>query len=154
MGLPPADQQGEHNIPPDDENEEHGGVLPPIPYAPSPVYPPQRPPAWPPQGPPANQPPQPPLPRTPSPRGPSPAKSSGGHSYKQPSKGSSNDDDLSYMAGSLPPLPSRRSTPPVTPAREVPYHNYNYDYVDPVTECNMETPRRVLRPFPSPQAPT
>ena len=82
VGLPPADQQGEHNIPLDDENEENWGGLPPIPYAPAPVYSPQGPPAWLPQGPPANQPPQPPLPRTPSPRGPLPAKNSGGHSYR------------------------------------------------------------------------
>ena len=31
VGLPPTDHQGEHNIPPDDENEDHGGDLPQVP---------------------------------------------------------------------------------------------------------------------------
>ena len=31
MGLTPEDHQGEHNMPPDDENGEDGGGLPPIP---------------------------------------------------------------------------------------------------------------------------
>ena len=35
MGLPPTDQQGEHNIPLDDENGENGGGLPPIPHEPA-----------------------------------------------------------------------------------------------------------------------
>jgi hypothetical protein len=32
VGLTPDDLQGEHNGPPDDENEGYGGGLPPIPY--------------------------------------------------------------------------------------------------------------------------
>jgi hypothetical protein len=32
VGLPPDDLQGEHNGPLDDENEDYGGGLPPIPY--------------------------------------------------------------------------------------------------------------------------
>ena len=34
VGLPPTDHQGEHNIPPDDENEDHGGDFPQVPYQP------------------------------------------------------------------------------------------------------------------------
>jgi hypothetical protein len=32
VGLTPDDLQGEHNGPPDDENKDYGGGLPPIPY--------------------------------------------------------------------------------------------------------------------------
>ena len=32
VGLTPGDPQGEHNGPPDDENEDYGGDLPSIPY--------------------------------------------------------------------------------------------------------------------------
>jgi hypothetical protein len=35
VGLPPDDLQGEHNRPPDDENGEYGGGLPPIPIGPA-----------------------------------------------------------------------------------------------------------------------
>jgi hypothetical protein len=35
VGLPPDDLQGEHNRPPDDENGEYGGGLPPIPVGPA-----------------------------------------------------------------------------------------------------------------------
>ena len=35
MGLTPGDLQGEHNMPPDDENGENGGGLPPIPLGPA-----------------------------------------------------------------------------------------------------------------------
>ena len=35
VGITPDDLQGEHNIPPDDENGEDGGGLPPIPYGPA-----------------------------------------------------------------------------------------------------------------------
>jgi hypothetical protein len=58
VGLPPDDLQGEHNRPPDDENGEYGGVLPPIPMGPAggqapwqpmqPQQPPMFPPAYPP----------------------------------------------------------------------------------------------------------
>ena len=42
VGLPPTDYQGEHNIPPDDENEDHGGGFPQALYQPRPL-PPQPP---------------------------------------------------------------------------------------------------------------
>jgi hypothetical protein len=35
VGLPPDDLQGEHNKPPDNENGDHGGGLPPIPVGPA-----------------------------------------------------------------------------------------------------------------------
>jgi hypothetical protein len=35
VGLPPDDLQGKHNRPPDSENGEHGGKLPPIPVGPA-----------------------------------------------------------------------------------------------------------------------
>jgi hypothetical protein len=35
VGLPSDDLQGEHNRPPDNENEDHGGGLPPLPYGPA-----------------------------------------------------------------------------------------------------------------------
>jgi hypothetical protein len=35
VGLPPDDLQGEHNKPPDSENGENGGGLPPIPVGPA-----------------------------------------------------------------------------------------------------------------------
>jgi hypothetical protein len=35
VGLPPDDLQGEHNGPPNNENGEHGGGLPPIPVGPA-----------------------------------------------------------------------------------------------------------------------
>jgi hypothetical protein len=43
VGLTSDDLQGEHNRPPDDENEDYGGGLPPIPYHPRA---PQGPPAY------------------------------------------------------------------------------------------------------------
>jgi hypothetical protein len=55
VGLPPDDLQGEHNGPPDSENGDHGGELPPIPVGPAgSQWPwqhmqPQQPPMQPPQ---------------------------------------------------------------------------------------------------------
>ena len=51
VGLTPDDLQGEHNIPPDDENGGNGGGIPPIPYGQVPWQHMQ-----------PQQPPQPPLP--------------------------------------------------------------------------------------------
>jgi hypothetical protein len=59
VGLPPDDLQGEHNGPLDDENEDYGGGLPPIPYKYPRAY----------QGPPAYQQPPPPPPVLTSGRG-------------------------------------------------------------------------------------
>ena len=36
----------------------------------------------------------------------------------------------------------------------VPYYDYDYDYTDPDTGLNMETPQRIVRPFPSPEVPS
>ena len=94
MGLTPGDLQGEHNGPPDDENEDYGGGLPPIPYHPAA-----------PQGPPAFQQP-PPLP---------PAVSSGRESLSWSPK--DDEDDLSYMENPSPPV--HTPTPPVHEQRPV-----------------------------------
>jgi Reverse transcriptase (RNA-dependent DNA polymerase) len=106
VGLPPDDLQGEHNGPPDDENEDYGGGLPPIPYNYPRAY----------QGPPAyQQPPPPPL-----------VLSSGRGSPL--SQYEDNEDILSYKTKApTPPVPARIPTPtgfgenPVTPR-----HNHNH----------------------------
>ena len=71
MGLTPEDHQGEHNMPPDDENREDGGGLPPIPQGGQVPWQHMQP-LQPPLQPPRQQPPQspyygyPPLPSSPS----------------------------------------------------------------------------------------
>jgi hypothetical protein len=70
VGLPPDDLQGEHNGPPNNENEDYEGGLPPLPYGLAGQVPWQHmQPPQPPQ-PPVQSPPQyyPPLPSTPSSR--------------------------------------------------------------------------------------
>ena len=87
--------QGKHNGPMDDENEDYGGGLPPIPYHPAA-----------PQGPPAFKQP-PPLPL---------AVSSGrGSPLWSPER--DDDDDLSYMKSPSPPV--HTPTPPVCERRPV-----------------------------------
>jgi hypothetical protein len=103
VGLPPDDLQGEHNGPPDNENEDYGGgglpPLPPIPY--HPVAP---------QGPPAAR-QQPPPPSTVTSGRGSPLQS-----YRD------DDDVLSYKTRSPSPPVSPEPSPPVTPPqRDVDY---------------------------------
>jgi hypothetical protein len=118
MGLPPDDLQGEHNRPPDNENEDYGGgdffPLPPILYQP---MAPQCPPA-------ANQQPPPPLPIT-SGRG-SPVLS-----YKVDDE----EDPWSTKIRSPSPLVSLKPNPPSTPSSSrpnplvTPHNQKNYwDY--------------------------
>jgi hypothetical protein len=106
VGLPPENLQGEHNGPPDNENQDYegGGLTPlsPIPYHP---MAPQGPPA-------ARQQPPPPSPVT-SGRG-SPVLSS----YRD------DDDILSYKSKSpsppvLGPTPSIGESRPITPQRPI-----------------------------------
>jgi hypothetical protein len=101
VGLPPDDLQDEHNGPLDDENEDYGGGLPPIPYNYSRVY----------QDPPAYQQPPPPPPMFSSRRG-SPF-----------SQYEDNEDVLSYRTRAPTPPVSRKPTPP---HKEL--FDYNEDY--------------------------
>jgi hypothetical protein len=78
VGLTSDDLQGEHNGPPDDENGEYGGGLPPIPVGPAGGQAPWQP--MQPQQPPMFPPAYPPLP----PSQPS-SRSSSHLSYKDPS---------------------------------------------------------------------
>ena len=84
VGLPSDDLQGEHNGPMDDENEDYGGGLPPIPY--QPVAP--QLPAW-------------YLPRPPRPPAPS------------LSQGDQDDDDMYVSQPITPPQVPQEPTPPV-----------------------------------------
>jgi hypothetical protein len=136
VGLPPDDLQGEHNGPLDNENEDYGGgslpPLPPIPYHPVAQ-----------QGPSAAR-QQPPPPSTVTSGRGSPLQS-----YRD-----DDDDALSYQTRSPSPPVSPEPTPPVTPPqRFVDYWDYDFDYVDPDTGENLEVPRRVPRPFPTPKGP-
>ena len=83
VGLPPDDLQGEHNGPPDDENEDYRSGLPPIPYQPAA---PQLP-AW-------------YLPRPPRPLAPSFTHSD-------------QDDDDMHMSRPMTPQVLQEPTPPV-----------------------------------------
>ena len=118
VGITPDNLQGEHNIPPDDENEDHGGDLPPLPYRldgqvpwqhmQPPPQPPQPPVQYPSQSPPQYYPPLPPS--TPS---------SGTSSQKGKSKDTApvpDDDDMHMPRPTTPPV-SKRQNPPVTPHR-------------------------------------
>ena len=99
VGLTPGDLQGEHNGPPDNENEDYGSGLPPIPYHPVAS-----------QGPPAFQQP-PPLP---------PASGGRGSPLWSPRD---DDDDLSYTEDPSPlvhtPTPPVYEWRPVTPQRPI-----------------------------------
>jgi hypothetical protein len=78
VGLPPDDLQGEHNRPPDDENGDYGGGLPPISVGPAGGQAPWQP--MQPQQPPMFLPAYPPLPPS------QPSSHSSSHlSYKDPS---------------------------------------------------------------------
>jgi hypothetical protein len=116
VGLPPDDLQNEHNGPPDDENGDYGGGLPPIPYNYPRAY----------QGPPAYQQPPPPPP---------PVLSSGRGSPLMPYE--DNEDVLSYKTRTpTPPVPARTPTPPgfgenpVMP-RHIHNHSLGWRRVDP-----------------------
>jgi hypothetical protein len=132
VGLPPDDLQDEHNGPPDNENEDYGGGLPPIPYN----YPRA------PQGPPAYQQPLPPPPVFLSGRG-SPLLQ-----YED------NEDVLSYK--------TRTATPPVSRKPTLPQEklfDYDEDYRKvPFAWHEGEArflfdPQRVPRPFVTPERP-
>jgi hypothetical protein len=98
VGLTPGDLQDEHNRPPDNENDDYGGGLPPIPNC---LYQPPVPP----QGPPADY--LQPL------RSPSPARSlsKGRDPPLWLPRFDDNDDDLSYKTKSLSPLVSQPTSP-------------------------------------------
>jgi hypothetical protein len=110
-----------------------GGLpaLPPIPYHP---MAPQGPPA-------ARQQPPPPSPVT------------SGRGSPVPSEYRNDDEVLSYKLKSPSPPVSLEPTPPVTPPWFVDYWDYDFDYRDPTSGENLEVPRRVPRPFPTPKAP-
>jgi hypothetical protein len=137
VGLTPDDLQDEHNGPLDDENEDYGGGLPPIPYC----YPraPQGPPAY-------QQPPPPPL------------LVSSGRGFPLWSKYENNEDVLSYKSKTpTPPVP-REPTPPV-PQEPTEYFDYDEDYGKVPYTWHEGTsrflfePDRVPRPFATPQRP-
>ena len=131
VGLTPDDHQGEHNIPPDDENEDHRGNFPQIPYQ-------QR--AIPPQPPAQYYPPVPPsLPYgwTPSPKGKGRALSPSGLSPKSEDEDPfgfapvPRNDDMYVPESMTPPVPIRRPTPPVFGENPVtPRHD----------QCNIQHP--------------
>jgi hypothetical protein len=94
VGLPPDDLQGEHNGPPDNENGEYGGGLPPIPVEPAGHQGPWQPLVQPPQ-PPYAYPPLPPL---------QPSSHSSSHlSYK---------DSSPWMFSRAPTPPRYQTDPP------------------------------------------
>jgi hypothetical protein len=110
VGLTPGDLQGEHNRPPDNENEDYGGglpLLPPVPYHP---MAPQGPPA-------ARQQPPPPSPVL-----------SGRGSPLQSSYRDDDDDALSYKTKSPSP-PVQGPTPSISESR--PLHR------DPLETVNI-----------------
>jgi hypothetical protein len=94
VGLPPDDLQGEYNGPPNNENGEYGGGLPPIPVGPAGSQAP-----WQQQQPPMFPPAYPPLP----PLQPS-SRSSSCLSYKDPSP---------RMISRDPTLPRYQTEPPI-----------------------------------------
>ena len=120
VGLPPADPQGEYNIPLDDEDEDHGGDLPQVPLPARPV-PPQPPAQY-----------YPPLPPSlPSSGVPSPE----GKGRALPSSSQSPpldddpfgfapllDDQDMYMSRPIMPLVPREPTPPVYHEPVTPRH--------------------------------
>ena len=119
VGLTPDDHQGEHNISLDDENEDHGGDFPNIPYRPAPI--PPQPPAQ--YYPPA--PLSPPHGWTPSPKGKGRALSPLGLSPKSVDKDPFGfapvpDDEDMYMSRPMTPQVPPEPTPPVTPPRTYP----------------------------------
>jgi hypothetical protein len=101
VGFPHDDLQGEHNGPPDDENEDYGGGLPPIPYNYSRV----------PQGPPAYQQPPPPS-----------LVLSGRESPL--SQFEDDEDILSYKTKTPTPSVSKKPTPSV---QQEPMEYFDYD---------------------------
>ena len=136
VGLTPDDLQGEHNGPPDNENEDYGGGLPPIPYHP---MAPQGPPAY-------QQPPPPPL-----------VVSSGrGSPLWSPYR--DDEDDLSYKTKTPTPPVLREPTPPVPQEpQDIFSYDENYSRV-PFSWHEGEPkflfePKRVPRPFATPEHP-
>jgi hypothetical protein len=122
-GLPPDDLQGEHNGPPDNENEDHEGGLPPLPFGPAgqvtwqhmqPPQPPQMPIQYPSQSPPQYY---PPLPSTPSSR-----PSSKGKERAYPPWGDApvSDNDNMYMSRPMTPLVLE----PTHPTLGISFHLY------------------------------
>ena len=110
VGLPPTDQQGEHNIPLDDENEDHGGDLPQVPLQARPV-PPQPPAQY-----------YPPLPPS-SPSSGMPLPEEKGRALPSPNQSPPLDDDPfgfapllddedMYMSRPMTPLVSQKLTHP------------------------------------------
>jgi hypothetical protein len=120
VGLPPDDLQGEHNGPPDNENEDYGGGLPPIPY-----YYPRAP-----QGPPAYQQPPPPPPVLSSGRG-SPLTQ-----YED------NEDVLSYKTRTPTSPVSRKPTPP-----QEELFDYDEDYRKVLFAWHEGEPRFLFDPI-------
>jgi hypothetical protein len=128
VGLTPGDLQGEHNGPLDNENENYGGGLPPLP--PNPYHPMVS------QGPPAaRQQPPPPLPVS-SGRG-SPLQSL----YRD------DDDALSYKTKSPSPLVLELTPPvgeyrPITPQRPIRNHQHPLGWRPVTTTCqdNLDNP--------------
>ena len=109
VGLTPDDHQGEHNIPPDDENEDHGGDFPQIPYQPRPL-PPQPPAQY-----------YPPVPPSHKGKGRALTPSDLSPTDKDPiGFAPVPDDEDMYMSRPMSPQVSPEPTPPVTPPRRNP----------------------------------
>ena len=149
VGLPPTDQQGEHNTPPDDENEDHGGDLPQVPLQPR---------AIPPQPPAQYYPPLPPS--SPSSEAPS-FKRKGRALSPEPFRPapSSEDDDM-YMPRPMMPQVPQGPPPPVTPRgryrtmnpRNSPY-NPKQAYGDRSYQIDPSGRIHVEQPYFAPRAP-
>ena len=114
VGITPNDLQGEHNIPPDDENEDHGGGLPPLPYRPAGQVPwqhmqppPQPPVQYPSQSSPQYYPPLPPS--TPDSR---PSSKGKGRALSPWGGAPVPDDNDIYMSRPMTPPFSQRTTHP------------------------------------------
>jgi hypothetical protein len=110
VGLPPDDLQGEHNGPPNNENEDYEGGLPPLPYGLAGQVPWQHmQPPQPPQ-PPVQSPPQyyPPLPSTPSSR---PSSKGKGRAFPPWGGAPVSDDEDMYFSRPITP-PAYQSTHP------------------------------------------